>query len=90
MVGFFILPARKRRAKKELRDKIVALRTQLMDGLTQQFDREVEMSAQRIQESITPYTRFVRAEGQTLRELHSGLEDLNSRFERLEAEIQAL
>ena len=90
VVGFLILPARKRKAKKDLRDKIVALRTELMDGLTSQFDREVERSATRIQESISPYTRFVRAEGQTLRDLQAGLKDLDGQFQRLEVEIQAL
>ncbi|MFQ5528025.1 MAG: dynamin family protein [Thermoanaerobaculia bacterium] len=90
LVGLFILPARKRKAKRELRDKIVALRTQLMDGLTGQFDREVEKSAERIQSSIAPYTRFVRAEGQTLRDLQAGLKDVDGEFAKLEVEIQAL
>ena len=33
-----------------------------MTSLTGQFDREVEGSLRRIDESIGPYTRFVRAE----------------------------
>lgn len=90
VVGLFILPARKRRAKAEFRDKIVALRNQLVDGLTTQFDREVERSASRIQESITPYTRFVRAEGQVLRDLEAGIRKLDGEFARLETEIQQL
>jgi small GTP-binding protein len=90
LVGLFILPARKRKAKTDFHGKIVSLRNQLVDGLTTQFDREVDRSATRIQESITPYTRFVRAESQILRDLESGLKGLDGRFERLEAEIQAL
>ncbi|MCP4201722.1 MAG: dynamin, partial [bacterium] len=90
IVGLFILPARKRKAKTDFRRKIVSLRNQLVDGLTAEFDREIERSAARIQESITPYTRFVRAEGQTLRDLEAGLESLGGQFEQLEAEIQAL
>jgi small GTP-binding protein len=90
VIGLFILPARKRRAKSEFRDKIIALRNQLVDGLTRQFDREVERSATRIQESITPYTRFVRAEGQVLRDIQAGVAGLESEFAQLEAEIQAL
>ncbi len=90
IVGLFILPARKRKAKADFRRKIVSLRNQLVDGLTGQFDREIEHSAARIQESITPYTRFIRAEGQTLRDLEAGLKNLGGQFERLEAEIQAL
>ncbi len=90
VIGLFILPARKRKAKADFRGKIVALRSRLVDGLTRQFDREVERSATRIQESITPYTRFVRAEGQTLRDLKAGLESLGTQFAQLDAEIQAL
>jgi len=90
VVGLFILPARRRKAKAQLRDKIVTLRNQLMDGLTEQFDREVERSAQRIQESIAPYTRFVRSEGQALRDLENGLGDVSSRLDQIEAEIQSL
>lgn len=90
VVGLFILPARKRRAKSDFRSKIVALRSQLVDGLTRQFDREVDRSATRIQESIAPYTRFVRAEGQILRDLETGLHGIDSQFAQIESEIQAL
>ena len=90
LVGLFILPARKRKAKNDFRNKIVALRSQLVEGLTRQFDREVEHSAARIQESIAPYSRFVRAEGQTLRDLQTGLERLDVEFVELEAGIESL
>jgi hypothetical protein len=61
-IGFFILPARRRRAKTEMRAKISAMRAQLATALRAQFAREVDRSARRIRESIAPYSRFVRAE----------------------------
>lgn len=90
IVGFFILPARRRKAKTELKNKIITLRNQLMDGLTDQFDREVERSSNRIQESIAPYTRFVRGEGNTLRDLEIGLGRIATELAEIESAIQAL
>jgi len=52
VLGFFIIPNRRHDAKKELRQRIEELRTQLMDGLTGQFDREIDESTRRIEEAI--------------------------------------
>ncbi len=62
ILGLFIIPNRRGEAKRDLRQKIAAMREQLMSALTAQFDREVEGSLRRIDEAIGPYTRFVRAE----------------------------
>jgi small GTP-binding protein len=90
VLGFFIIPNRRRDAKKDLRDKIEAMRDQLMTSLTAQFDSEVEGSMRRIDEAIGPYTRFVRAEREhlnTAREelsaVTQGLVGLRSRVESL-------
>ncbi len=90
VLGFFIIPNRRRDAKKDLTQKIEAMREQLMSSLTGQFDREVEGSLRRIDESIGPYTRFVRAErdhlGAAREELNAvtqGLRALRGRVEGL-------
>ena len=74
----------------QLTQKIAAMREQLMSSLTSQFDREVEGSLRRIDESIGPYTRFVRAErdhlGAAREELNAvtqGLRALRGRVEGL-------
>jgi small GTP-binding protein len=90
VLGFFIIPNRRRDAKKDLTQKIEAMREQLMSSLTGQFDREVEGSLRRIDESIGPYTRFVRSErdhlGAAREELNAvtqGLRALRGRVEGL-------
>jgi small GTP-binding protein len=90
VLGFFIIPNRRRDAKKDLTQKIEAMREQLMSSLTGQFDREVEGSLRRIDESIGPYTRFVRSErdhlGAAREELNAvtqGLRALRGRVESL-------
>jgi small GTP-binding protein len=65
-LGLLILPARKRKAKQEFVDKLEDLRTKLVTGLTQQFTREMQRSTRRIEDTIAPFTRFVRAEEEKL------------------------
>jgi len=65
-LGLLILPARKRKAKAEFAKKLEELRTTLVSSLTSQFDREMRRSTQRIEDTIAPFTRFVRAEEEKL------------------------
>jgi hypothetical protein len=88
ILGFFIIPNRRGEAKKDLREKIAALRESLMSSLTAQFDREIEGSLRRIDEAIGPYTRFVRSErdhlnaaSEELKAVNQGLVQLRSRVE---------
>ncbi|HVL69171.1 MAG TPA: dynamin family protein [Vicinamibacterales bacterium] len=88
-IGFFILPAKRQRAKEEMRTKIAAVREQLSSALRKQFGTEVQRSVDRIREGIAPYSRFIRSEGdklrameQELREIGTALADLRSRIER--------
>ena len=90
VLGLFILPNRRHDAKKELRQKIAALREQLMSGLTGQFDREIENSLRRIEEAIGPYTRFVRAEREKLTAVHGELKQVADDLVRLRARVEAL
>lgn len=66
VLGLFVIPARRRKANKELNEKISALREQLVSSLQTRFNQEIKRSLERIETAITPYTRFVRAEKQNL------------------------
>jgi small GTP-binding protein len=88
-IGFFILPARRRRAKNEMRDKISAMRAQLATALRTQFAREIDRSARRIREGIAPYSRFVRAEAEKLGEMSDAFERARDGLDRLRAGIEA-
>jgi hypothetical protein len=91
-IGFFILPAKRQRAKEEMRRKIADLRSRLSTSLREQFSREIARGGERVREGIAPYSRFVRAEGEKLRamddelrEIRAALADLRARIERQEA-----
>jgi hypothetical protein len=90
VMGLLIIPNRRHRAKRELRAKIAAVRSQLMETLTTQFDREIETSVHRIEESIAPYTRFVRAERERYKRSRDQLLELRDGLEGLRAEVSAL
>jgi small GTP-binding protein len=89
-VGLFIIPARRRRGKAKLNEKMSALRTQLSDSLRGQFEREIQISLQRIQEAIAPYTRFVRAEREKSEEMGKRLKDLRLEIEGLKKKLESL
>jgi hypothetical protein len=87
VLGLLVLPARRRQATAELREKVHRMREQLMGALTGQFDREVERSAQKVQEAVGPYTRFVRAERERLTSTREELRRIRTELERLRAAI---
>ncbi len=89
-LGLFVIPSRRRSAKKEMTTKIADLRLHLVDALTAQFDKELERSVQRINDAIMPYTRFVRAERTKLEDTKTDLTAAQQTQGRLRAEIETL
>ena len=87
VLGLFVIPARRRKVKDQLRQKIAAMREKLMTTLTSQFDRELDRSLGKVEEAIAPYTRFIRTECEDLTKAHSDLEAIGEGLARLETEI---
>ncbi len=87
--GFLLLPAKKRQAKKALRERVNEMRDKLRQGIERQFDREVERSLGQIRERNAPFTRFVRAQRGQLSELQQQFADLDVRLGRLRKEIES-
>ena len=65
-VGFFVIPAKRKKGKEEMRQKIAEVRQRLGDALRAQFKKEISRATERIRTSIAPYSRFVRSEGEKL------------------------
>ncbi len=87
-LGFFILPAKREKGKQEMRQKIGAVRQRLSEALHAQFSREIGRSGERIQESIAPYSRFVRSEGEKLRTTEQELQEIAASLASLQARIE--
>jgi small GTP-binding protein len=89
-LGLFILPYRRRKAKAELKEKIEALRTELMTALQGQFETEAERSRSRLANTIAPYTRFVRTESDRLNTENRELTAMLGEVESLKARVEIL
>jgi small GTP-binding protein len=87
-LGLYILPARRRRARTELREQIDALRATLHESLAAEFERELSHSLQRIRDAIAPYTRFVRGERDKLTALEGSLVSSGHTVDALRQHIQ--
>jgi GTP-binding protein EngB required for normal cell division len=73
-VGILILPAKRRRARAELEQKVADLRQRLATALRSEFVTARDRSAQRLTDGIAPYSRFVRAEQGKWTEARTALE----------------
>ncbi len=89
-LGLFIVPARRRKAKEDLRQKVHDLRETLSRALRTQFQQELQRGTERLDEGVAPYSRFVRAEQQSLDTVRGTLSDLQARLSSLKARIDAL
>ena len=86
-LGFFILPRRRRQAKRELAARIGELRTQLSGALTKQFETETIASVRRIEDAIAPYVQFVEGERERLRNRADELAAIDGRLVELQSEL---
>lgn len=87
-VSFFVLPAKRRKAREQMRARIGRLRQDLSTALHRQFSIEIERSGERIREGIAPYSRFVRAEERKLQDVDAELSAINAEIATLRARIE--
>ena len=86
-LGLFIIPTRRRNAKKEMRQKVRAMRDQLSQSLGDHFREEIDRSLREIRDTINPYTRFVRSENEKNHKALETLQDYLTEIIRLEDRI---
>ena len=87
-IGFFILPAKRTQAKEEMRKKIAAVRERLSSALREQLRQEIDRSVARIRDSIAPYSRFIRTEGDKLEAVDEELREISTSLASLRAQIE--
>ena len=62
MLGFLVIPARRRKAKAEMKEKMTALRERLALALRTEFEAAQTRSVERLERAVDPYQRFVLGE----------------------------
>lgn len=89
VVGLLVIPAKRRRAKNDLRNKLEDLRQRLSSAMSEEFERELSRSVQRLREAIAPYTRFVRAEQQKLTRVEGELVEIRDTLGQIRTRIES-
>jgi small GTP-binding protein len=89
LIGLFLLPARREKARRELSAKVSAVRAKLMSSLTASFETERARAATRVRDAVAPYAEFVRHERERLDQARQSLATLGARLEELAARVTA-
>ncbi len=87
-LGLYIIPARRKHAKEDFNAKMQELRTKLHTAMQEQFKKELNNALTRVQDSIAPYTRFVRAEQKKTEAMQEQVLQLNNALVALKSEIE--
>jgi small GTP-binding protein len=90
IVGLFVIPYKRRQARERFTEKMVALRTNLVSALTDQFQHEADSSVARMRDGVAPYTRFVRGEQERMSKSTSLLEAIHARLAELNTRVEQL
>ena len=88
--GLLVLPNQRRKAKRELHKKMQDLRDGLEHNLSKQFDDELVKASDKLNNAISPYTRFIRSELGRLEELQTELTINRGELSSLKREIDNL
>jgi small GTP-binding protein len=89
-LGLYIIPARRKSAKRDFDTKMEELRLRLRTTMQDQFHKELNTSLTRVQDAIAPYTRFVRAEQQKAEAMQQQIIQLDEAITSLRAEIERI
>ena len=90
IVGLFIIPLKRRQARDNFREKIVAMRENLNQALTSSLDHETKHTIGRMEESIAPYMRFIKAEMERIETAEGELAGLQKDLATLRAKMETV
>lgn len=90
ILGFFVIPYKRRQAKEDFQVKMTRLRSELGGALTSQFQVETEQAIERMRAGVAPYTRYVHAEAERLESAAEVLADLRKRVDSLQARVASV
>lgn len=90
IIGFFVIPYKRKQAKERFKEKMETLREKLLAALTTQFNHEAENGITRMKEGAAPYTRFVHGELERIDRALRQLEGLRQRISELGARVERI
>jgi small GTP-binding protein len=90
ILGFFVIPFKRKQAKDRFKEKMLDLRIKLLSSLTTQFSNESENAIARLKDGIAPYTRYVHSERERIDKAGNTLERLRQTISELRARSQSV
>jgi small GTP-binding protein len=90
ILGFFVIPYKRKQAKDNFKEKMLNLRTKLLSALTTQFNHESENAIARLKDGVAPYTRYVRTERERIEKAEITLVSLQKKLSELRARSHAV
>jgi GTP-binding protein EngB required for normal cell division len=89
-LGLFILPAKKNQARRLFSKSIIELRKHLSESLTEEFNKQIDLVNEKIRTTISPYSRFIRAENDKFLNYQRTIEEIKIEKTRLEKRINRI
>ena len=89
-LGLLILPARRLKALRQLRLKVTELRESLEAIVSREYGREQERADARLQDAMSPFTRFIEGEQQRLQAAQVQATGLRGQLAGLQNEVGAV
>ena len=90
IVGLFVIPYKRQKAKEHFKAKMEELREKLLSALTTQFNHEAENGVTRLREGVAPYTRFVHGESERMDRALNQLDELRQRISELSTRAERI
>lgn len=90
VVGFLVIPYKRKKAKDGFKEKMAALRTNLIDTLTASFAHEASSAVSRLKDNISPYTRYIQAESERIEAAQSTVEEMRGQLSKMRSKIEAV
>ena len=90
ILGFFVIPYKRKQAKDNFKEKMTSLRTNLLNTLTTQFKNESQGAVTRLKDGVMPYVRYVRSERERIEKGEAVLTRLRQRLSSLRARSQSV
>lgn len=86
--GFYLIPRKRRVARRQFGERVSELREQLRGALERQAHEEIAASAARINQAIEPYRRFIETQRERLTRARGELVAVADALGRLKADLE--
>ena len=90
ILGFFVIPYKRRQAIERFKEKMNDLRSNLMHTLELSFGREADLALNRLEAKIAPYTQGVRADQEKIARDAQALVELKQTLEELQDQMRTV